>query len=308
MAEIKEILSYQGKTVFPKGSSLNVRHLPSVKKGKILFNVKRGKSVGTATGGFVFFSNDKVGSKNVWSQIFLPKKYNGKNTGYVRTDVVGFDIVEEAGGDVTGNDSKTVIRGLVKNDVLIYKRLLVISEVLERSERLNVNIGSSKELLSQLTNRYEARQKSLRKNKAVETIDFFDNVYSWLKNKFGLSGIYNIGAVQFIPIAVGAVAGIVASVALYYMFKPKYDESQRDLKITGCFKEFLNKLPEDKKNKITEDLEKQIDDAYNVGLTEGKFGSLFSTLKYVLIAGGGFVLISKLPDLINKTKNSKKGE
>ena len=114
---------------------------------------------------------------------------------------------------------------------------------------------------------------------------------SWvdsLKNWLGL------GAVPLV-VVIGLAAGVGALIAvvLYYIFKPRYDSSRINLKISKKLEQALNSLSPQDRQEVAQDLEHQIDNAYNQGRTDQSFASLGSWGKWMLLGAGVYLLTHK---------------
>ena len=110
----------------------------------------------------------------------------------------------------------------------------------------------------------------------------------WLKDKIGLGAVITGSA-----LAIGAVSALVGAAALYYVFKPDYDDSKKDLKVSYNLKKLLDSAEPEVAKQIEQDLEKQIDDAYNQGKTDQWFSGIGSMLKYAAIIGGTIYIVPK---------------
>jgi len=288
---------YERYYVYPKGSNVNVRSGFSTDTD-ILINVPGNICAGQIIG---FYHKKVKGYK--WYGILLSKPVKDRKAGCVREDVISMELSQRKGGKtskVTEKDAKTVVENLIDSDIKIYKRLLVISELLNRTEKKGYNVDKQRKVLHSLILRYGKRQAKLKSATAsLKVQGYINTAYDWLKGKFGL------GVLPLIPIAVGAVVGGAITVSLYFYFRPSYDESEQDLKITGKFKDFLMQLPDDTRKEIITDLEKQIDDAYGAGLTRGKFSGMFSILKWPIIIIAGVWGTAKAFDVVEKWKKKK---
>jgi hypothetical protein len=81
-----------------------------------------------------------------------------------------------------------------------------------------------------------------------------------------MMNVYGIGSIT--GVVIGAVIGAGLIVGAYFAFKPKYDESTADLKISKDLEAALATLTPEKAAEVKADLEKQIDTAYNQGKTD----------------------------------------
>ena len=198
------------------------------------------------------------------------------------------------------DQGEEMLNELVKNDQDTYVNLgltkKMFDEMLKNGEQLN-----STQIAQYLTlrNRYVDRQNQIKESSAIQTKNWVDDKIDAFSSWLGLNGLNGgLGALPLIPIAIGAVVGIGASIAIYYAFRPKYSESVVDLKISSDLKNLLATTRPEVAKIITDDLEKQIDDAYNRGKGNGVFDQLLTTGKWVLIGGASIWAFVKLQPLI----------
>ncbi|MCF8456731.1 MAG: hypothetical protein K9H62_12460, partial [Bacteroidales bacterium] len=117
-----------------------------------------------------------------------------------------------------------------------------------------------------------------------------------------LSGLGELTTATIIGITVGVTLAL--SAAAYIIVKPKYDESQVNLKLLGETKKWIESLPPEVQTKVKADLEKQLDDAFNKGKTDGFFGGAMKILKPLAI---GVVALVAFPRIIGAWgKNNQK--
>ena len=214
------------------------------------------------------------------------------------------------------NDAEAMLNAIIANDKLIFEHLTYIKKLGDEMSARRMPIASSHLFrqpgfaakFHQLRDRYIDRQTALQEDNAIKTKSWIDEKISaikiWAKVNYGL------GAVPAIPVAIGAVVGVVASVAIYYAFKPRYSESAQDLRISKQLKDLLSTAEPEVAREITEDLERQIDKAYNAGKRDGTFGGLAKLVQYGLFAGGSIALFvwgfPKITEAIDNTRNRLK--
>jgi hypothetical protein len=205
---------------------------------------------------------------------------------------------EEMLNEIVTNDKQTYLN-------LEYTRVL-LDDIIKRG-----NAFTPTQLQNYLATRnsFAERQNALKTDKNLKTKDWIDDniitgFRAWLILKSrGLSGL---GAIQVLPIAITAVAVLALTVALYYTFRPKYSDSVRDLKISKALKTALENLEPEVAQEVRDDLEKQIDDAYNAGNSQGTFDQLLTTGKYVLIGGSLLWAFLKVyPLVVNEVNKSQ---
>lgn len=273
-----------GLEVYPKGSSVNVRKNMGT-NDPILFTKKAGELVGITTGAYGIMKDGK------W---YLIK--SGNIQGYVREDVVTFIKPKT----ITKSDSLTMIQKLVESDKAVYNTLQKIDILIKAAKTKKVDTAKSETLLNSLSNRLQTRQDDIKKSNVVKWTAGYNKIVDEAKKAIintSSQDILNripIGAISGVPaiVIVSVVAGGALTAAAYFIFKPKYDESTADLKISKDLENLLSKTDPVTSKKITDNLEKQIDTAYNQGKTDGTFGGVFKILLPIAGLVGGYFLIS----------------
>lgn len=227
-----------------------------------------------------------------WYAIELP---NG-SVGYCRKDKLQFYTVTDK-NTYSDNDLKTFTNDLIAINKSIYLRLLQSAALLEQAKNAGKNTSSYDATFKELNDRYAARQKELQQDNLIKTSTGFNSAWQKAYNiyKGVLSWIGAIGVapavVAAIVVAITAVAG-VSAYAVYQSLKPKYDSSVTDLKQSDKLKAALESLTAADRNEVVEDLEKQIDDAYNQGKSDGTFSGYWGIIKPLAIAAAGWYLIN----------------
>lgn len=237
-----------------------------------------------------------------WYAIQLP----GGGVGYCRKDKLRFYTITD-GNTYSENDLKTFTADLIAVNKSIYLRLLQSSALLEQAKKAGKNTSSYDATFKALNDRFAARQKEMQQDTNIKVSTGFES--AWQKAysiyKSFCASIGGIGVapvvVAAIVVAITAVAGVTAY-AVYQSLKPKYDSSVTDLKQSDNLKKALESLTAEQRNEVVEDLEKQIDDAYNQGKTDGVFSGYWGILKPVAIAAAGWYLINLF---INKNSGRK---
>lgn len=276
--------NYRYLEIFAAGNNVNIRSGPGTDSPVIATVLKKGNLVGETTGAYLNMPDGR------WIQTMFNKKY-----GYVRQDVVTL-------AKRTAKDSLSIVQKLVENDKLVY-------ESLQRSDVL-LQVGKAKGLITPahqktfdtLLNRLTARQNAIKTSTVIKWQAGVNKAMEEAKKAIinasqndplmhiPIGGTENISGWPAIVIGVAAGAGL--SAAAYFVFKPKYDESTVDLKISRDFEALLKKTDPETAKKITDDLEKQIDTAYNQGKKDQWIKSLGNILLPVGLFVGGYFLVS----------------
>ncbi len=278
------------KAAVPKGTSLNYREKPTT-SSKILHTSQAGKFAGRTTGDYLDQSDGR------WWQVIL----TGTNAlAWVREDVTSF---QKPPSDPALNekDVQGIVDKLVNNDIEVYHSLLRSSALLKDAAAKGKDVSSFQKAHAQLNARLEARQDKIKNSKLLSWKEGIKKGYENLKKSYinyvtspeyhaaAMMNVYGIGSIT--GVVIGAVIGAGLIVGAYFAFKPKYDESTADLKISKDLEAALATLTPEKAAEVKADLEKQIDTAYN----QGKTDQFISTnLKWIGFAALGFFGISFL--------------
>lgn len=227
-----------------------------------------------------------------WYAIQLPDG----GVGYCRKDKLQFYTVTDK-NNYSENDLKTFTNDLIAINKSIYLRLLQSAALLEQARNAGKNTTSYAATFKELNDRYAARQKELQQDTLIKTSTGFEkawnkaySIYKSLLASIGGIGVAPV-VVAAIVVAITAVAG-VSAYAVYQSLKPKYDSSVTDLKQSDKLKAALESLTAAERNEVVEDLEKQIDDAYNQGKSDGTFSGYWGIIKPLAIAAAGWYLIN----------------
>lgn len=240
-----------------------------------------------------------------WYAIQMP----GGQIGYCRKDLLQFYTITDK-DTYTDADLKTFLGDIVAVNKSIYLRLLQCSVLLEDAAKAGQDqkkLYNYAVVLRGLNDRLAARQQELETSTYLKCKTAFesawDKAYSVYKRL--LSNISGIGVapvvIGAVVVAIAAVAG-VSAYAIYQALKPKYDASVTDLKQSDELKLALSTLTADQQNKVVEDLEKQIDDAYNEGRKDAAFSGAWAVIKPLAFAAAGWYLIQLFID-----KQKRKG-
>lgn len=252
------------------------------------------KSIGRATGRAV---RSEDGSK--WLEITLHNAVKGETTGWMRfgdnitREVLLYKPVEGDHNALINGD--LLVKRLAATDQMISKELLKAQAIISQTANAELK-QQALPVLQNLSAKLNSRQQKIKTSKLVQFEEKLSEGMRKVLDYIGLSGLHDqqLGAIPLVPIAVGGVVGVGAAVALYYVFKPDYDQAQTDLKLSRDLNALLSKADKETSARIKEDLEKQIDDAYNQGKTDGVFGGMFNIIKPLALMVAGIYLAPKL--------------
>jgi len=272
----------------------------------------KGQDVGICTGNYY---DDPDGWS--WYEAWLLEKHTSNFLGWFREDGITFPGVSWGSGatdyvpTITQQDAKNIIDSLVLNDIAIYKQLITVGPALDRAKLLGVDTSSQVTVYKSLLANYQKRQAHMSSSTLLKvqgditkTKDWIDNLPIWdYLQTISFDGSTLSGFWLAFAIGAAVVAGV--GYLVYHEFAPDYEQGKADLKISGAFKTWLEKLPADQQKKITADLQKQLDDAYN----KGKFGQWWSDyggiIKKAAFLLGGLWVSNKVIGMIRKPKESK---
>lgn len=278
----------------PKGDSLNYRAQPNTSSA-VKHTSQKGLSAGRTTGDFFDMPDGR------WLAVLLNKD---KTIAFVRTDVTTFTL-PKTNPDIKKEEIQPIIDKLVASDNIIYHTLLRSAALIQTAESKKIDTKKHRETFSALNARLLARQDALKNSKIVSWKTGIKNGYTKLRDSFlnfvskfpaktSVYNMYGVGAVGATSVVLSAVVGAGLTVAAYYAFKPKYDESTTDLKISSDLEKALASLEPAKAAAVKKDLETQVDDAYNQGKTDGNFSGMFKTILPIGLGILAFLGIQKL--------------
>lgn len=287
------VQNFKGLDVFPTGANVNVRAIPTT-SGKIILVVQKGQRAGTTTGNV----NKMIDGD--WWQI----KTDSGVFGYVRSDVA--KAIKPKPATVT--DAKDIIESLVESDKKVFDVLNKVQLFLLALKSKGNDTSKYDNSFVSLSKRLTTRQDAIKSSTVIKWQAGIKEAFAKSQQSYinllqqtnGDAGMFmaGIGALPVaIIVAVTFGAGLAATA--YFIFKPKYDESKTDLKISSELENLLSKTDPATSTKIKNDLEKQIDTAYNQGNTDGTFGGMLSLIKPLAIGLLGFWLVTKF---ISKNK------
>lgn len=289
------------KVVFSKGSTANIRKIPDTSSA-ILLEIKTGSPGGRTTGWYIEASGYK------WYQVAFYKVTEGEKYGYIREDVVKFG--EPAESVEAQNNVERLVKAMITSDQIVFGRVLVMCDQIGRLKASGKNVSKLEEIFKKIITRLSARQYFLKNSGIAEFKYGYKKGFGGLVDKFKnyLNTEYG-GYVSALPVIAVAVVllsiGAGLAIGAYYIFKPVYDESQTDLVVSKELQDLLDKADPGVAEEIKADLELQIDNAYNQGKKDQKFGDLWDIVKNVGLLVGGFFLLDRviLPAFNKNRKN-----
>lgn len=282
---------YNGCAVYTRRDGVQVYKGPGTQTGM----VKRYDKSGTRIGYIYGYHPQKI--NNVWWYIIIPDVE--LSALYVYLPLTDFEIRE------TEKPSLDNVHYLLDRinlmNVIMYKRLLVTLYIINKykqqyagdAQRLQQLLAVAQQA-SELGKRLQQRISNMQHFSSVLTVkNWIDSRYEWLKQQLGL------GAVPaMVVFAIGAAVSAAVVITLYFLLKPTYDVTKADLVISDKLQQALDTLKPEDRQAVIQDLEKQIDDAYNQGkedqATGGLFGDLATAIKWAAIGFIGYKALDLL--------------
>ncbi|MCK9618648.1 MAG: hypothetical protein M0R21_12530 [Lentimicrobiaceae bacterium] len=289
-------ISKANKIVKPKGTSVNIRKEAST-DSQVIAVIAQEVTAGRTSG---FYENKNDG---LWYEINLQEPKSGLNVGFVREDVV--KLIESKENTVAQDNAQQLVNSILKNDLEIFKTLVRCANIIIALDKNNIDTTKHKKVLKYLSYSLGTRQGYLiNSGLAVSYKTGYPKAYTDLINGYKkiVESLTGIGIIPVLVIIVVFAIGAATAVGAYYAFRPRYDESKKDLKISNELEKALSTLSPSEAEKVKNELEKQIDNAYNSGKEQGTFSGMFSFIKPLAFALGGFWLITKFVDSQTRRK------
>ncbi|MCX6257975.1 MAG: hypothetical protein NTW49_08800 [Bacteroidia bacterium] len=288
---------YTNKLAYAKSGTSNVRSLPS-QSSELVTAVSGNQAAGRTSGAYLAMDDGN------WLQVNLYQTINGKSYGYMREDVVRLtDPPPDSPNDkVDDKEAGSLLENLVKNDNQTYHSMLKSAEMIDRLKKQGKDMSSHETKLNDLTARYSKRQQKLKDSTLIKWQDGLKKGYEWLADKWSRM-VDSIGTPILIPIAIGAVVALGLAVTIYYAFKPDYEDSVVDLKVSADLEQALSKVSPEQAQKIKDDLNKQVDDAYNQGKVDQEFSFFGLPMKTLILGGLGIFAAGKILSLAKNRNN-----
>lgn len=267
--------------IYPRGSSLNYREKPTT-ASRVLYNSKKNVSFGRTTGTWVKMSD------GIWYQTVL----NGVDKiAWVREDVIKLEKPTKD-LDKSKAEVQSIVNKLVQNDIKVHESLLRSSALIESLKKQGRSFSIYEKQFKELWDRMESRQDAIKNSRAVRWKEGVKNWYNqftgFVKNIFKRS---SVGSVSGASIIIGVVVIALLNGAAWLIFRPKYINSTKDLKISGELESLLNQANPLMAERIKEDLERQIDQAFQTGVSRGEFGGSLKMIKNLAIGVGTFLVL-----------------
>ena len=283
-------ITKSGLVVYPRGSRLPVYENPTSDRKIDVY--QKGDAAGRTTGDVVYLDDGTV-----WLRVNLTKlaARTLKEIGWVRMDYSTL-AKTEANPKVDGK-AEEMLNDMLKQDAEIVRRLQRVYNAAIKLKQRGKNVKKISDIMGKLLSGVIVRQNRLKKTEGITLKKPLKaNI---LINKISGPGI---GAAPLVVYAGVAIAGGIATVALYYAFRPDYLDSKKDFIITADLEKMIDaniadpKAREELKEKIKEEGQEQLEDAYRDGRDDQKWKDLWATGKYVLFGLATFFVITKIQE------------
>jgi hypothetical protein len=273
-----------------------------------------------------FVSNELIGIstgkglKNNAGISFVQVKLNNTKTGWLLLNDCKVKVTPSVLSEKQKAEKE--LAEWITNDIVIYKRLLILSGAYLQMVQKYGFTGDIKKygtMLMYYINRYKARQIELKKIAYAQKIEaekkassytisvlypgmqYMSDAYYDLYYRFSKNNINGLGAIQ---IGIGAALVIVAIIigtvgaAVYAIVNRNSSDSRYDYKLTGELENWLNMLPPEGKEKVMQD-------AYKEGKSDQWWKTIFGIGKNVLwIALGAFIILKGIPMIMNYNRKN----
>jgi len=271
---------YTNKSVYANSSAVNVRKTPNTTADVLL---SKAGYIGRTSGAYLKMAD------GVWFQINFENKIDPLVTqGYVRADVVNFK--EPTNNNNATFNAQAMLNKLVESDKNIYTTLVKLAPVVKQLRSANMIDNNTLSLYKALLQRLYERQQAFVKTKLVKYQT--GQLKGYDKEKQDLTEVWE--AIGLAPLVIGIIIGVVviasAATACYYAFKPNYEDSKADFVLSKQLDETLKKkLTSEEYAQLHKEGEKNVDDAYNTGKSEGKV----SLVTKIIAFAGAFWAVDK---------------
>ncbi len=294
-------VNYQNKTVTAIDSVVNVRKIPAF-SGELISGYKSGVVIGRSSGNTLMMGTDK------WIQVNLTTPVNGVAMGYVVETYKGREnvrLLEPGASPVAETNAQPLLDTIVANDKKSYATLLEVYKKLMILKKQGVKVPT--EIPDRLMATYKRLANRSLKIRSMSEIkcttgsakdkETEKQLQAEVKPLFidGLSNIGDFGATLLIIIIIAVIAAAAGAAVVYYSIKPDYDDSKVDLKESELLKKAISTLTPAQQKAVREDMNKQLDDAYNKGKFNQSFKDFFSGIGGKIALGvTGFLVVTTL--------------
>ncbi|MDD4816318.1 MAG: hypothetical protein PHQ62_04250 [Clostridia bacterium] len=236
----------------------------------------------------------KLKSKDVWIEV---KTTNGGRICYAHISVCTPYINQLAGNARITASNIYLTNMMLLQDAEIHKNLVMATKKLIEIKKANLitnakylsNWNEIQSIYKNWQNRQNFVKSSIQKGEVKSVKSIEDKVLMQLINSVNASNLNAIPVVAIVIVVLVAALTVTSTLLVQNALKPKYSESSVDLKRSKLLNDALDTLTPEEKQTVINDLEKQIDDAYNSGYSDGDSDTFLGTIKtFGLVALGVF--------------------
>ena len=279
-----------------KFTQINLRSQPS-NTASVVTTLKQGEYANTSGYAYssqVLTNNDvnNLKSKDVWIEVYT---VNGSLKCYAHISVCTPYANAYAGNARATADNVMLTNMMLLQDTEIHKNLVLATKKLIEIKKANKisnalylkNWNEIKSIYKNWQNRQNFVKNAINKGEVKSVRNYEDKLLMQLMSEAerGTMGFVISTTAAIIIIALIAATAVTITLLVQNALKPKYSESSVDLKRSKLLNQALDTLTPEQKQEVINDLEKQIDDAYNQGYKDGNSDTLLGNLKTLAIVG-----------------------
>lgn len=208
-------------------------------------------------------------------------------------------------GSISSSEIASKISEVIARDKKTYQNGVRILKRLVELQKKGVNINKSKMKFVRIAQQFFGRQARMAaiipKDKVRTTSPAGLRAIASYVKALGLSGPSALDKVKLIAgYAFGGWVGvfITGNSAGLDWFKTEYGRSVDNLKQSELLLKALDTLEPKEKQEVLQDLEKQIDTAYEDGKTEGESGGFFDKIQNMALLGLGLFVGIKVMEKV----------
>lgn len=286
-------------------SEANVRNAPGT-SSTVLLTAKKGDIVGTTTGRVYKFDNGTT----VWIEVKTPLN----KLAWVSAKVVSVQQTDDL-----KDQAKKLIDTIIETDRATYNNIVVANALLVRAEKSGKNITAEKSSLYALTGSWQKRQKEIAEASWLKVT--YNSITSGLKSfAQKIAGMVGLGepvtvtilgvtiAIKYI-VAASIVMGAAITLAVIRYLQTNNNQAAKEFDASKkIIADILNKLSESDKNALTDEINKQLNEAYKDGRKSQFWDLTGSAVKNMALIGLGIILVTNvLPKVFGSTKRKYNG-
>lgn len=251
----------------------------------------------------------KIKAKDVWIEV---KNSSGK-TCYAHISVCTPYANNIAASARTTADNILMTNMMLFQDTEIHKNMILATRKLIEIKKAN-NISGAKYLehwneIQSLYKNWQSRQGfvktaiSRNEAKSIKTMD--DRILPSLISAVNANALGAVPVIAIVVIVLVSALTITTTLLVQSALKPKYSQSQADLKRSKLLNQALDTLTPEDKQTVINDLENQIDNAYKTGYGDGDSDTFLGIIKTFGLVALGIFGAYKTYDYFENKKSKK---